>query len=38
MKNKWQIYEQEKQKVQLICKTSEEYEQKIKELISRLKI
>ena len=27
--NKWQIYEQEKRKLQQTCKTSKEYEEKI---------
>lgn len=36
--NKWQTYEQEKRKLQQICKTSEEYEEKIKELIKKLKL
>lgn len=27
--NKWQIYEQEKRKLQKICKSSEEYEKKL---------
>ncbi len=36
--NKWQIYEQEKRKLQQICKMSEEYEEKIKQLAQKLKI
>lgn len=36
--NKWQIYEQEKRKLQQICKTSEEYEVKIKQLAKKLNI
>ena len=36
--NKWQIYEQEKRKLQQTCKTSEEYEEKIKQLAQKLKI
>ena len=36
--NKWQIYEQEKIKFQQICKTSEDYEEKIKELIKKLRL
>lgn len=35
---KWKIYEQEKRKLQQICKTSEEYEEKIKQLAKKLKI
>ena len=27
--NKWQIYEQEKRKLQQTCKTSKEYEEKL---------
>lgn len=36
--NKWQIYEQEKRKLQQICKTSEKYEEKIKQLVIKLKV
>lgn len=36
--NKWQLYEVEKQKLQRKCKTSLEYEEKIKELIKKLKL
>lgn len=36
--NKWNIYEQEKQKLQVTCKTCKEYEEKIKELIKKLKL
>lgn len=36
--NKWQIYEQEKRKLQQTCKTSEEYEEKIKKLVEKLKL
>lgn len=36
--NKYTIYEIEKTKLQLTCKTSEEYEKKIKELAKKLKI
>lgn len=32
----WLIYEQEKKKLQESCKTNEEYEEKIKELVKRL--
>lgn len=32
----WHIYEAEKKKLQELCKTSEEYEEKIKELVKRL--
>lgn len=32
----WHIYETEKKKLQELCKTSEEYEEKIKELVKRL--
>lgn len=35
---KYQEYEIKKRKLQNICKTSEEYEMKIKELIKKLKI
>jgi hypothetical protein len=36
--NKWQLYEQEKRKLQQICKTAKEYEEKIKQLAQMLKI
>lgn len=36
--NKWQIYEQEKRKLQQTCKTSKEYEEKIKQLAIKLKV
>lgn len=36
--NKWQIYEQEKRKLQQTCKTSKEYEEKIKKLVEKLKL
>lgn len=36
--NKWQLYEFEKKKLQQICKTSEEYEEKIKKVVEKLKI
>ena len=32
----WHIYEAEKKKLQESCKTCEEYEEKIKELVKRL--
>lgn len=32
----WHIYEAEKKKLQELCKTSEEYEENIKELVKRL--
>lgn len=38
MMNKWQIYEQEKIKLQQTCKISQEYEEKIKQLTEKLKI
>lgn len=36
--NKWLIYEQEKRKLQQTCKTFEEYEKKLRELIKKLYI
>lgn len=38
MMNKYVKYEIEKSKLQLTCKTSEEYEKKIKELAKKLKV
>lgn len=38
MMNKYIKYEMEKSKLQLTCKTSEEYERRMKELIKKLKI
>lgn len=35
---KYLVYEQEKRKLQLVCKTSEEYELAIQKLIKKLKI
>lgn len=35
---KYQLYEQEKRKLQHTCTTSDEYEKKVKELIEKLKI
>ena len=34
--NQWQQYELEKKKLQDTCKTSEEYEEKIKELAKKI--
>lgn len=36
--NKWKIYEQEKRKLQLTCKSSEEYELAIQKLVKKLKL
>lgn len=36
--NKWRVYEQEKRRLQLKCKTSEEYELAIQKLVKKLKI
>lgn len=36
--NKWKIYEQEKRKLQQICKSSEEYALAIQKLVKKLKI
>lgn len=36
--SKWQIYEQEKRKLQQTCKSSEEYEEEIKKIAEKLKI
>lgn len=36
--NKYQNYELEKKKLQVECKTFEEYERKLKQLIDKLKI
>ena len=35
---KWQIYENEKQKIARTARTEEEYERRIRELVRRLKI
>lgn len=36
--NKWVEYENQKRNLQNTCKTSEEYEIKVKELIKKLKL
>lgn len=36
--NKWKIYEFEKKKLQIICKTEKEYENEIKKLCKKLNI
>lgn len=36
--NKYLAYEQEKRKLQQTCKTSQEYEEKIKQLAEKLKL
>lgn len=38
MINKYKQYELEKKKLQQTCKTSEEYEEKIKQLAKKLKV
>ena len=35
---KWRLYEAEKQKLLMICTSSEEYEQKIKEIVDKLNL
>lgn len=35
---KWRLYEAEKQKLLMTCTSSEEYEQKIKEIIDKLNL
>lgn len=36
--NKWQIYEQEKSKLQSKCLTASEYDEEIRKIVKRLKV